>query len=141
MADMVSNNICEIEVLDKANSDLSRNNINITASAFYTLIEQKNLSMFSALMSPDLKIYKNNEVWDYETTLSYLQNLISKYKKIKFLPLEMVISNGQFVTVKFTEKMYLSDGTTRAEKFISIFHIVDSKILNIWELSVAEDES
>ncbi len=141
MADMVSNNICEIEVLDKANSDLSRNNINITASAFYTLIEQKNLSMFSALMSPDLKIYKNNEVWDYETTLSYLQNLISKYKKIKFLPLEMVISNGQFVTVKFTEKMYLSDDTTRAEKFISIFHIVDSKILNIWELSVAEDES
>ena len=136
MADMVSNNISQVEVLDEANSDLSRNNINITASAFYTLIEQKNLSMFSVLMSPDLRIYKNNEVWDYDTALSYLHDLISKYEKVKFLPLEIVISNGEFVTIKFTERMYHQDGTIEAEKFISIFQIKDSQILNIWELAV-----
>ncbi len=136
MADMVSSNISQVEILDEANCDLSRNNINITASAFYTLIEQKNLSMFSLIMSPDLSIFKNNEVWDYETTYSYLQDLISKYEKVRFLPLEMVISNGEFVTVKFTERMYLSDGTSRAEKFISIFQIKHSQILNIWELAV-----
>ncbi len=139
MADMISNNISVIEVLDQADQELSRNNINITAAAFYALIEQKNLSMFSLLMSPDLRIYKNNEVWDYDLTYKYLEDLNSKYEKVTFLPLEMIISNGEFVTVKFTEKMYLSDGTTKAEKFISIFQIVDSKIQNIWELAVQTD--
>ena len=140
MADMISNNISEIEVLDETNPELSRNNINVTAAAFYTLIEQKNLTMFSVLMSPDLKIYKNNEVWDYKLTLEYLEDLISKYNKVKFLPLEMVISNGEFVTVKFTEKMYHHDGTVSAEKFISIFQIADSQIQNIWELAVPSEE-
>ena len=139
MADMISNNICEIEVLDEANPELSRNNINTTAAAFYTLIEQKNLTMFSVLMSPDLKIYKNNEVWDYDLTYKYLEDLNSKYEKVTFLPLEMMISNGEFVTVKFTERMYHSNGIVESEKFISIFQIVDSKILNIWELSVQTD--
>lgn len=140
MADMISNNIAEIEVLDNSNPELSRSNINITAAAFYTLIEQKNLSMFSVLMSPDLKIYKNNEVWDYNLTYEYLQDLNSKHEKVRFLPLEMMISNGEFVTVKFTEEMYLSDGTMKAEKFISIFQIVDSKIQSIWELAVPTGE-
>ena len=136
---MISNNISEIEVLDEANPELSRNNINTTAAAFYTLIEQKNLTMFSVLMSPDLKIYKNNEVWDYDLTLQYLEELNSKYVKVTFLPLEMVISNGEFVTVKFTERMYHRDGTVSAEKFISIFQIVNTKIQNIWELAVHTD--
>jgi len=103
------------------------------------LIEQKDLSLFSTLMSPDLRIYKNNEVWDYHETLSYLKQLNSKYEKVSFLPFEMILSNGSFVTVKFTEKMYLEDGTVQAEKFISIFQIENSKILNIWELAVAAD--
>jgi len=139
MADMVGSSISEIEVLDKGNPDLSRGNINVTASAFYVLIEQKDLSLFSTLMSPDLRIYKNNEVWDYHETLSYLKQLNSKYEKVSFLPFEMILSNGSFVTVKFTEKMYLEDGTVQAEKFISIFQIENSKILNIWELAVAAD--
>ena len=140
MADMISNNISEIEVLDEAKQELSRNNINITAAAFYKLIEQKDLSIFPILMSPGLMIYKNNEVWDYDLTLKYLEDLISKYEKVRFLPLEMVISNGEFVTVKFTEKMYHHDGTVSADKFISIFQIVDSKIQNIWELAVSLNE-
>ncbi|MEM7009647.1 MAG: hypothetical protein AAF462_10990 [Thermodesulfobacteriota bacterium] len=136
MADMVASSISEIEVLDNSNPELSRENINITAAAFYVLIEQKDLSLFSTLMSPDLKIYKNNEVWDYDLTLSYLKELNSKHEKVKFLPLEMVISNGEFVTVKFTETMHHHDGSVSKEKFISIFQIVDSKIQNIWELAV-----
>ncbi len=139
MADMIASNISEIEVLDQANQELSRNNLNITAAAFYILIEQKNLEMFSVLMSPDLRIYKNNEVWDYNLTYEYLQALNSKYAKVRFLPLEMVISNGEFVTVKFTEKMFHYDGTVSAEKFISIFQIRESKIQNIWELAVQTD--
>lgn len=139
MADMISNNIAEVEVLDEANLELSRNNINITTAAFYTLIEQKNLSLFSILMSPDLRIYKNNEVWDYDLTFNYLEDLNSKYERVKFLPFEMLITNGEFVTVKFTEKMHHHDGTVSAEKFISIFQIVDSKIQNIWELAVSTD--
>ena len=80
MADIVGSSISEIEVLDKGNPDLSRDNINVAASAFYVLIEQKDLSLFSTLMSPDLRIYKNNEVWDYHETLSYLKQLNSKYE-------------------------------------------------------------
>ncbi len=139
MADMLSNNIAEVEVLDEANPELSRNNINITATAFYTLIEQKNLSLFSVLMSPDLRIYKNNEVWDYNLTFNYLEDLNSKYERVKFLPFEMILVSGDYVTVKFTEKMYSKDGVVKAEKFISIFQIVDSKIQNIWELAVHTD--
>jgi len=90
-------------------------------------------------MSPDLRIYKNNEVWDYHKTLSYLKELNSKYVKARFLPFEMILSNGSFVTVKFTEKMYLEDGSVLAEKFISIFQIEESKIRNIWELAVPEE--
>jgi len=51
----------------------------------------------------------------------------------------MILSNGSFVTVKFTEKMYLEDGTVQAEKYISIFQIEESKIRNIWELAVSEE--
>lgn len=138
MADMVASNISEVEVLDSSNPELSRKNINITTAAFYKLIECKDLSLFPVLMSPDLKIYKNNEVWDYDLTLKYLTELNSKHKKVRFLPFEMIIVNGEYVTVKFTETFYLSDGTTRAEKFISIFQIKDSKIQNIWELAVPE---
>lgn len=136
MADMVASNISEVEVLDYSNPELSRRNINITAAAFYKLIESKDLSLFPILMSPDLKIYKNNEVWDYDLTLKYLTELNSKYDKVRFLPFEMLLVNGEYVTVKFTEKMYLNDGTVKAEKFISIFQIVNSKIQNIWELAV-----
>ncbi|GJM15134.1 MAG: hypothetical protein DHS20C13_04610 [Thermodesulfobacteriota bacterium] len=140
MADMVASNISEVEILDHSNPELSRKNINITVAAFYKLIEYKDLSLFSILMSPDLKIYKNNEVWDYDLTLEYLTELNSKYDKVRFLPFEMLLVNGEYVTVKFTEKMYLLDGTMKAEKFISIFQIVNSKIQNIWELAVPTDE-
>jgi hypothetical protein len=136
MADMLSSNIAEVEIIDNSNPELSRNNINVTVSAFYTLIECKDLSMFPHVMSPDLKIYKNNEVWDYYLTLRYLTELNSKYEKVRFLPFEMLLVNGEFVTVRFTEKMYSNDGSVVSEKFISIFQIVDSKIHNIWELAV-----
>ncbi len=136
---MAASNISEVEILDHSNPELSRRNINITAAAFYKLIESKDLSLFPILMSPDLKIYKNNEVWDYDLTLKYLTELNSKYDKVRFLPFEMLIVNREYVTVKFTEKMYLNDGTVKAEKFISIFQIVDSKIQNIWELAVPEE--
>lgn len=139
MADMVESNISEVEIIDRSQPELSRKNINITAAAFYKLIECKDLSLFPILMSPDLKIYKNNEVWDYDLTLKYLTELNSQHEKVSFLPFEMLIVNGEYVTVKFTEKFYLSDGTTRAEKFISIFQIVDSKIQNIWELAVTAE--
>lgn len=140
MADMVASNISEVEILDHLNPELSRNNINITVAAFYKLIECKDLSLFSILMSPDLRIHKNNEVWDYDLTLKYLTELNSKYEKIRFLPFEMLIVNGEYVTVKFTEIMYLANGSTKAEKFISIFQIVNSKIQNIWELAVKADQ-
>lgn len=133
---MVASNISDIEILDKSNTGLSRNNINITTAAFHVLIEKKDLSLFPILMSADLKIYKNNEVWDYNETYSYLSALNSKYEKVRFLPFEMLIVNGEYITVKFTEQMYLYDGTVESEKFISIFQIVDSQIQNIWELSV-----
>ena len=48
----------------------------------------------------------------------------------------MLLVNGNYVTVKFTERFHLSDGTSKAEKFISIFEIRNSKIENIWELAV-----
>lgn len=140
MADTVSSNIAEVEILDHSNPELSRKNINITTAAFYKLIECKDLSLFPDIMSADLKIYKNNEVWDYDLTLKYLTELNSKYDKVRFLPFEMLIVNGEFVTVKFTERMYLADGTIKAEKFISIFQIINSKIQNIWELAVAEEK-
>ena len=140
MADMIGSSIAQVEILDSSNPELSRSNINVTAAAFYTLIEQKNLSIFPELMSPGLNIYKNNEVWNYDLTLRYLEDLISKYEKVRFLPLEMMISNGEFVTVKFTERMYHHDGAVSAEKFISIFQIKDSKIQNIWELSVPDTQ-
>jgi len=139
MADMVGSSISEIEVLEKGNPELSRNKINITAAAFYVLIERKDLTLFSKLMSPDLRIYKNNEVWDYDETLNYLEELNSKYEKVRFLPFEMILTSGNFVTVKFTEKMYPKDGSVLAEKFISIFEVKDSKIHNIWELAVPEE--
>lgn len=137
---MVASNISEVEILDSSNPGLSRKNINITVAAFYKLIECKDLSLFPILMSPDLKIHKNNEVWDYDLTLSYLTELNSKYEKVQFLPFEMLIVNGEYVTVKFTEQMYLADGSTKAEKFISIFQIVNSKIQNIWELAVTVED-
>jgi hypothetical protein len=65
-----------------------------------------------------------------------LTELNSKYEKVRFLPFEMLLVNGEFVTVRFTEKMYSNDGSVVSEKFISIFQIVDSKIHNIWELAV-----
>ncbi len=136
---MVASNISEVEILDNSNPELSRKNINITFAAFYKLIECKDLSLFPILMSPNLKIHKNNEVWDYNLTFKYLSELNSKYDKVRFLPFEMLIVNGEYVTVKFTEKMYLPDGSTKAEKFISIFEIVNSKIHNIWELAVATE--
>ena len=98
------------------------------------------VTKFPILMRPDLKIHKNNEVWDYDLTLSYLTELNSKYEKVQFLPFEMLIVNGEYVTVKFTEQMYLADGSTKAEKFISIFQIVNSKIQNIWELAVTVED-
>ena len=136
MADIVASNIADLEILDRADPVLSRNNINITVAAFYKLIECKELSLFPTLMSPDLRIYKNNDVWDYDLTLQYLTELNSKYEKVRFLPFEMLLVNGEFVTVRFTEKMYLKDGSVESEKFISIFQIVDAKIQNIWELAV-----
>lgn len=136
MADMLASNIAEIEIMDRSDPELSRKNINITTAAFYKLIECKDLSLFPKIMSPDLKIYKNNEVWDYDLTFKYLTELNSKYDKVRFLPFEMLIVNGEYVTVKFTEKMYLANGTMMAEKFMSIFQIVDSKIQKIWELAV-----
>ena len=140
MADMLSGNIAEVEIIDHSNPELSRKNINVTVSAFYKLIECKELSMFPQIMSPHLKIYKNNEVWDYDLTLKYLTELNSKFEKVRFLPFEMLLVNGEFVTVKFTEKMYHKDGSVESEKFISIFQILDSKIRNIWELAVPVEE-
>lgn len=100
MADMVSSNISEVEILDHSNPELSRKNINVTAAAFYKLMECKDLSLFPIIMSPNLKIYKNNEVWDYDLTLKYLTELNSKYEKVRFLPFEMLIVNREYVTVK-----------------------------------------
>jgi len=136
MADMLSSYIAEVEIIDHSNPELSRKNINVTVSAFYKLLECKELSNFPLIMSPDLRIYKNNDVWDYDLTIQYLTELNSKYEKVRFLPFEMLLVNGEFVTVRFTEKMYLKDGSVESEKFISIFQIVDSKIQNIWELAV-----
>jgi len=136
MADMISSNIAEVEIIDHSNPELSRKNINVTVAAFYKLIECKDLSIFPLIMSADLKIDKNNEVWNYDLTHQYLTELNTKYEKVRFLPFEMLLVNGEFVTVRFTEKMYHKDGSVQSEKFISIFQIVDSKIQNIWELAV-----
>ena len=104
--------------------------------AFHELIEEKNISVFPQIMSHDLKIYKYNEVWDYQLTYRYIQQLISEYKKIEFLPLEMLLLNGIYVTLKFTETLHKFDGTVTKHKFISIFDIESNRIRNIWELSV-----
>ena len=91
-------------------------------------------------MSPKLKIRKNNELWNYDQTFTYIEMLISKYKKVTFLPFEMVIATGDYVTVKFTERLFLKDGRVESHKFISIFEIKEGRIQNIWELAVPADE-
>ena len=58
MADIVASTVAEVEIPDRSNPELSRQNINVTVAAFYKLIECKDLSLFPALMSPNLKIHK-----------------------------------------------------------------------------------
>jgi ketosteroid isomerase-like protein len=137
---MKKRDLAEFQILDSGKTELSERNIEITTSAFHELIEKKNISTFSNLMSPKLKIRKNNELWNYDQTFTYIEMLISKYKKVTFLPFEMVIATGDYVTVKFTERLFLKDGRVESHKFISIFEIKEGRIQNIWELAVPADE-
>jgi hypothetical protein len=137
---MKKRDLAEFQILDSGKTELSERNIEITTSAFHELIEKKNISTFSNLMSPKLKIRKNNELWNYDQTYTYIEMLISKYKKVTFLPFEMVIATGDYVTVKYTERLFLKDGRVESHKFISIFEIKEVRIQNIWELAVPADE-
>ena len=137
---MRNGNLAEIQILDSGKTEQSERNIQITTSAFRELIEKKNTSAFSTLMSTELKIRKNNELWDYEQTLNYIEKLNSRYKKVTFLPFEMVIATGDYVTVKYTERLFPEEGPVESHKFISIFEIKEDRIRNIWELVVPEDE-
>ncbi len=137
---MKKRDLAEFQILDSGKTELSERNIEITTSAFHELIEKKNISTFSNLMSPKLKIRKNNELWNYDQTYTYIEMLISKYKKVTFLPFEMVIATGDYVTVKYTERLFLKDGRVESHKFISIFEIKEGRIQNIWELAVPADE-
>ncbi|MEQ9619104.1 MAG: nuclear transport factor 2 family protein [Deltaproteobacteria bacterium] len=137
---MRNGNLAGIQILDSGKTELSGRNIQITTSAFHELIEKKNISLFSRLMSPELKIRKNNELWNYDQTLGYIERLNSVYKKVTFLPFEMIIATGDYVTVKYTERLYPDDGPVESHKFISIFEIKDGRIRNIWELAVPEEE-
>lgn len=89
---MINGKTAEFQIPDSGKNGLSERNIQITTSAFHELIEKKDISAFSRLMSPELKIRKNNEIWNYDQTLTYIENLISKYEKVTFLPFEMVIA-------------------------------------------------
>jgi ketosteroid isomerase-like protein len=137
---MINAKVAEIQIIDSGKSEISKSNISIATSAFYELIEKKNVSVYSELMHPELKIRKNNEIWNYEQTFEYIQNLNDKYTSVTFLPFEMVIATGDYVTVKYTERIFSEDGSVESHRFISIFEIRDGRILNVWELAVAVDE-
>ena len=137
---MINVHLAEIQVIDSGKSEMSKSNIEIATSAFHELIEKKNMSVYSELMHRELKIRKNNEIWNYDQTFEYIRDLNSKYRKVTFLPFEMVIATGDYVTVKYTERMFSEDGSVESHRFISIFEIRDGRILNIWELAVAVDE-
>lgn len=137
---MINANLAVVQVIDSGKSEISKRNIEIATAAFHELIEKKNMSVYSELMHPELKIMKNNEIWNYEETFEYLQNLNDGYINVAFLPFEMVIATGDYVTVKYTERMFSEDGSVKSHRFISIFEIRNEKILNIWELAVSLDE-
>lgn len=137
---MINAKLAEIQVIDSGKFEIGKRNIEIATSAFHQLIEKKNMSVYSELMHPELEIRKNNEIWNYEQTFEYIRNLNSKYRKVTFLPFEMVIATGDYVTVKYTERMFSEDGSVESHKFISIFEIRNGRILNVWELAVAVDE-
>jgi hypothetical protein len=65
---MKKRDLAEFQILDSGKTEMSERNIEITTSAFHELIEKKNISTFSNLMSPKLKIRKNNELWNYDQT-------------------------------------------------------------------------
>lgn len=137
---MIDANLAEIQVIESGKSEISKRNIEFATAAFHELIEKKNMSVYSELMHPELKIRKNNEIWNYEQTFEYLQNLNDGHVNVTFLPFEMVIATGDYVTVKYTERMFSEDGSEESHRFISIFEIRNEKILNIWELAVPVDE-
>ena len=137
---MINANLAEIQVIDSGKSEISKRNIEIATSAFHELIEKKNMSVYSEIMHTELKIRKNNEIWNYEQTFEYIRNLNSKYRKVTFLPFEMVIATGDYLMVKYTERMFSEDGSVESHRFISIFEMREGRIINIWELAVTVDE-
>lgn len=133
--------LAKVEILDSFNQKQSIVISKVIKSAFQDLIENKNITKFDEIMSPELKIHKNNEIWDYNTAYNYIKSLISDYKQVKFLPLEMLLINGNYVTIKFTETLHHQNGNVENHRFISIFEIEENKIKNIWELSVQKDSN
>lgn len=133
--------LSDMQILDANNYIRSISILKIIRSAFYDLIENKNITKFEEIMSPELKIHKNNEIWDFNTAYHYIKRLISEYQQVKFLPLEMLFINGNYVTIKFTETLHHQNGNVENHRFISIFEIKENKIKNIWELSVQKESN
>ncbi len=133
--------LAKVEILDPINHKQSIAISKVIKSAFQDLIENKNITKFDEIMSPELKIHKNNEIWDYNTAYNYIKSLISDYKQVKFLPLDMLLINNNYVTIKFTESLHHQNGNVENHRFISIFEIKENKIKNIWELSVIKESN
>lgn len=109
--------------------------------AVFQIVETKNIENFDKLFSPSLKVHKNNEAYDFDRLLQYGKELVGSGKTYKVFPFEMVLANGEYITLKYTIHATSPNQVTRSERFISIFEIKDNLVQNIWELVVPVEKN
>lgn len=118
----------------------NKKNVGLVVEFFHNVFEQRNIEEFPTFISPELKVHKNHDVWDYQQSLAHSKALLDDYPRIEILPFDIILPCGDFVTVEFTQRQYSADDTLAADKFIAVVEIKADKICAIRELTIPAKE-